>query len=126
MTSAKLLTLRILRWIVTFVFMSVGVMKLLGLDEMIAIFVHFQLPLWFMYLTGVVEVSGAIGLLFWNKPAGFLAATGLSVTMILGSVFHLIYDPLPQAIPAISLAVLCAFFTALQRRQLKLKKEGGV
>lgn len=120
MSSVKLTIIKILRWAVTLLFLGAGTTKLLALNEMIVLFDHFQLPLWFMYFTGIIEILGAIGLLFWNQKIGLLAAFSLLTTMFVGSVFHLIYDPLTQAIPAISLAILCAYWVASQRGNLNL------
>jgi len=124
MSSIKLTILKLLRWTVTLFFLVAGTTKLLALNDMTVLFDHFQLPLWFMYLTGIIEVLSAIGLLLWNQKIGLMAALTLFMTMLVAGIFHLIYDSLIQSVPAISLAILFAFWVAKQYAHLNLNRKG--
>ena len=66
MTKTKLLT-----YLLALVFFLSGAAKLLGLEFEIQAFDRWGYPLWFMYLSGVVEVAGAIGLLLPRISAAF-------------------------------------------------------
>ncbi|WP_227982830.1 DoxX family protein [Nocardia spumae] len=57
-----------------------GLPKLVGQSDAIRIFHEIGWGDWFRYLTGVVEISGGIGLLVPRLSAW--AAAGLSVTMV--------------------------------------------
>jgi uncharacterized membrane protein YphA (DoxX/SURF4 family) len=59
---------------------AAGLPKLLGPAEIVRMFQEIGFGQWFRYLTGVVEVSGGIGLLV-PRLSG-LAAAGLSITMV--------------------------------------------
>jgi len=68
-------------------FLAAGVMKLGGSPEVAANFVKWGYPPWFAYVTGVIEVGGAIGL-FVPRAAPFAAAL-LGCTMVGAAVTHL-------------------------------------
>lgn len=114
---------KVLKWttsaLVSLVFLSTGGFKLAGAGAMVAIFEGFHLPLWFMYFTGAVEVSLAIGLFFHTKKAGLFAAAGLASTMLVAAGFHLAYDPFTKAIPALVLMMLCLLMAYDRRAVLK-------
>ena len=61
-----------------------GVQKLLGAQTWIDQFNTFGYPLWFMYLIGVLQVVGVIGL--WLPRTRAWAAAGLGIIM-LGAAF---------------------------------------
>ena len=51
------------------------------------VFAHWGYPLWFVYVTGIIELVGGIGLFI---PAGrFVGVILLSVTMIGAAITHL-------------------------------------
>ncbi|UWU24258.1 DoxX family protein (plasmid) [Rhizobium sp. CB3060] len=56
-------TLWVLRGLMGFVFIATGMMKLLATPMMIEDFNRLGLGLWFMYLTGALEVVGGAGVL---------------------------------------------------------------
>lgn len=63
-------------------------------------------------LTSTLEICGALGLLVGLvvPVLGLLAASGLSVMMLMATVVRIrIGDPVPAMLPAISLAVINAF-----------------
>ena len=47
---------------ISLIFFSTGILKLLSNPLEIAQFIHWGFPLWFMYLTGVINIAAAIGL----------------------------------------------------------------
>src|SRR5581483_9167847 len=81
----------ILGWILclllAFVFLMVGGMKLLGKPVMVREFEQVGLGQWFRYLTGTLEVIGAVGLLVpkFSRWAALL----LAVVMVGAIVAHL-------------------------------------
>jgi len=98
--------LRILAAVLGLVFLFAGGSKLSGQEAMIEAFAHFGLPTWFMYVTGALEVAGAIGLQI-PKLATY-AAGGLLLIMFGALGSHLLVDPVQQAVPAIVLGALLA------------------
>lgn len=86
------IALWILSIVLAFMFLMSGASKLLNLtnpqgmsfDEQ---FVHWGLPAWFRFPVGLLEVAGAIGLLI--PRLRFLAASGLVLLMLGGTVTHL-------------------------------------
>ena len=75
-------------WVIlAILFLGAGGSKLLNPDAHAENFAHWGYPLWFLYVTGIIEVGGAIGLFI---PAIRLHATLLlSVTMVGAFVTHL-------------------------------------
>ncbi len=92
--------------LVTLVFLSAGVMKLIGLPFEVNSFIGWGYPLWFMYVVGVCEVTGSIGLHF-PKIARY-ASVGL-VVIALGAIgTHVFHDeglvtPIPATVTLIML-----------------------
>jgi uncharacterized membrane protein len=86
-----------------FIFLG-GMIKILRLPFQVEHWVHYQYPLWFMTVTGVLELIGAIGLLggIWNR---YLAVgSGLLLIMLmLGAIHAHVFraeQPLHTTIPA--------------------------
>ncbi len=75
--------------LLSLIFIASGGAKLAGLEFEIVAFERWGYPLWFMYLTGVVEVAGGIGLLIRRFSA--LAAGGLAAMMIGAVGTHVIH-----------------------------------
>lgn len=96
-------------------FLAAAGFKLVGAPEMVGVFKGFGLPIWFMNFTAMVEISGAVGLVFYRHAAGFLGALVLSVTMLVASGLHLVFDPFGKAVPALVLMVLCGILAYLRR-----------
>ncbi|MBB1612491.1 DoxX family protein [Pseudomonas protegens] len=95
-------------------FAVAGVAKLAGAPQMIQVFEAIGIGQWFRYLTGAVEVIGALLLL---KPAtGFLGGLALAMTMVCGAATHLLLIG-GNPVPAMILAALSAF-VAWQLRPL--------
>lgn len=70
-------------WAVTvplvLLYLTAGIPKLLGSPDAVATFEHFGYPQWFRVVVGVVEVVGALALLWPRAAAG--AAGALAVVM---------------------------------------------
>ena len=97
-------------------FAVAGVAKLAGAPQMIQVFEAIGIGQWFRYLTGAVEVIGALLLL--KRATGFLAGLTLTMTMICGAATHLLLIG-GNPVPAMILAALSAF-VAWQLRPLSL------
>jgi uncharacterized membrane protein YphA (DoxX/SURF4 family) len=68
-------------------FLMAGGAKLLNSDAHAQDFANWGYPLWFLYMTAIIEIGGAIGLLI---PAARLYATLLlSATMVGAAATHL-------------------------------------
>ena len=78
--------LEIVQWFVALVFLGSGALKLSGVHAVTMNFESWGFPLRFMYIVGLCEMVGAIGILLpWHKVRG-LAALGLACIMG-GAVF---------------------------------------
>jgi hypothetical protein len=95
-------------------FAVAGVAKLTGAPQMIQVFEAIGIGQWFRYLTGAVEVIGALFLL--KRATGFVGGLALAMTMICGAATHLLLISGNPA-PAMILAALSAF-VAWQLRPL--------
>jgi putative oxidoreductase len=96
-------------------FVAAGSGKLLGTPEMIALFAAVGIGQWFRYVTGVLEVLGALLLIFPGLTA--FGAVLLAVVMAGASVFHVtVLDAAPTA-PLVLLA-LTALIAWGRRSQL--------
>ena len=75
-----------LQGIVAVVFLGAGAAKLAGVPAMVVIFEHIRIGQWFRYVTAVVEITGAI-LLVWPGRSG-LGALLLACTMAAALFTH--------------------------------------
>ena len=89
-------------------FLAAGTGKLVGAENMVMLFNHFGLPHWFMLFTGATEIGAALLILVPIWQARFFGASILAATMIIGAAFHMVFDPLIAAVPALILAALTA------------------
>lgn len=71
-------------------FLAGGIGKLMGVEMMHKSFATLGLPVFFGYLIGLCEVSGAIGLFI--KKISSLAALGLGIIMVGAMYYHMQYD----------------------------------
>jgi uncharacterized membrane protein YphA (DoxX/SURF4 family) len=78
---------KVLTWVLSgllaLAFVAAGAAKLTGQQMMVAEFETFGLPLWFMYLTGLLEVAGAVLVLV---PRLAFAGAGLLACIMLGAL----------------------------------------
>ncbi|MFB4305247.1 DoxX family protein [Actinomadura sp. GTD37] len=111
-TAADRRTLRKVLWVpqillAVFLLVASGLPKLVGQADAVESFELIGWGQWFRYVTGVVEVSGAIGLLI-PRLAG-LAATGLIGLMAGAVTTHLlVLDPAWALMPAAFAVVFAA------------------
>jgi putative oxidoreductase len=105
----------VLQGIVATAFFAAGAAKLVGAAYMVQLFEQIGLGQWFRYVTGVVEVVGALALiapgLAWF---GGLWLGGTMFFAVLTHVFVLHTSP----VPAIVLGVLNALIVYLRRDEL--------
>lgn len=85
------ITLWVLQVLLAALFVVAGLVKLAGVQEEVDAFAEIGLGQWFRYLTGVVELVGAIGLLI-PRLCG-LAALGLAGVMVGAVIVHLTVLP---------------------------------
>ena len=57
---------RILTWLLAFVFIGAGLPKLIGIEHVVEEFTRYGYPSWFRVLIGLAEVAGGVGLLIPN------------------------------------------------------------
>ena len=96
------------RILLALAFGAAGAAKLAGAPQMVQVFEAIGFGQWFRYVTGVVEVGGAVLLLV--PATGFLGGLLMAVTMVFGVATHLVLIGGNPA-PAMVLALLSAFVT---------------
>jgi putative oxidoreductase len=105
----------ILQGVVATAFLAAGTAKLVGVAYMVQLFDQIGIGQWFRYVTGAVEVVGALALiapgLVW---LGGLWLGGTMFFAVLTHVFVLHTSP----VPAIVLGVLSALIVYLRRDEL--------
>lgn len=99
--------------IVTLVLLMGGGMKLSGQEMALKSFADLGLPAWFGTFIGACEIAGAIGI--WLPRLSSLAALGISIIMIGAVYYHIVFPPIPAAIPAL-VVLLCAVYIFLRRK----------
>ena len=109
----------IVKVLLTLAFASAGLAKLAGVEMMVATFDNIGWGQWFRYLTGVIEVGGAIGL--WVRGYQGWAAAFLGATMVGAVTYHAIYgDPMT---PAIVLGILSALVLRNHKDQVPVVRD---
>ena len=93
------------------VFFLVGGAKLIGRPDMVQLFHDIGIGQWFRYVTGTIEVTGALLLIIPFLSGA--AAIGLGVVMIVASLVELLVLHRP---PLAALACLCAHTLIAWRR----------
>lgn len=89
-------------------FLLAGGNKLSGAEQMVQLFDAVGIGQWFRYVTGGIEVLGAIGLLV---PATVrIAAPVLAATMVGAVLTHVVILHNSPAVPAVLLLVLGGIF----------------
>lgn len=96
------------RILLALAFGAAGASKLAGVPQMVQVFDAIGFGQWFRYVTGAVEVGGALLLIVPAAVAGFLGGLLLAVTMACAVVTHLVLIGGNPA-PAVVLALLSAF-----------------
>ena len=106
----------VVKALLTLAFVAAGSAKLLGVPMMVETYDTIGLGQWFRYLTGVIEVGGAI-LLWVPKRQGYGAAL-LGATMVGAVLSHLFVLGAASARPAIVLGLLSTFVLWSYRRDM--------
>ncbi len=94
-------------------FTAAGTGKLMGVEMLHLSFANLGLPSWFGYFIGACEIAGAIALFI--RPLSGLAAAGLSAIMLGAIYYHMAFDPISAAVPAIVLALLAALISVIRK-----------
>ncbi|WP_093055498.1 DoxX family protein [Variovorax sp. OV084] len=94
------------RILLALAFGAAGASKLAGVPQMVQVFDAIGFGQWFRYVTGLVEVGGALLLLV--PATGFFGGLLLAATMVCGVATHLVLIGGNPA-PAMVLALLSGF-----------------
>src|SRR5258708_5755698 len=101
--------------VVAAAFFAAGLAKLAGARSMVELFDQIAFGQWFRIVTGVVEIIGAVALVFPGMASlGGLWAGGIMVGAVATHVFILHTSP----VPAIILGSLSALIVYLRRDEL--------
>ena len=93
------------RILLALAFGAAGSAKLAGVEQMVATFESIGWGQWFRYVTGGIEVAGALLMLI--PATGLYAGLLLGGTMLGGTVSHLLVVS-GSPVPAMVLGLLCA------------------
>lgn len=104
--------------ILVVIFFVSGAAKLASLDFEIQAFERWGYPLWFMYLVGVVEVSGAVLLLL--KQVRALIAVGLGLFMIGPVVTHILHAEWGMMVVALFIMAFAGWVASQWRTSVSL------
>jgi putative oxidoreductase len=110
----RIITLWILSGLAAVAFVAAGGAKLAGAPAMIAVFEKVGVGQWFRYVTGLLEVAGAIGLLI--PRYAFYAALLLAMVMTGAVIAHLTVLGGSPAAPVI-LLILTGTVAWLRKQQ---------
>lgn len=87
-----------LRVLLALPFFLAGMVKLLGFGAMVALFDQIGIGQWFRYLTGSLEVAGALLVLSPRWPWGALILTGVAAGAVVTHLAVIGGNPLPAFI----------------------------
>src|ERR1700751_5067665 len=105
----------VLQGIVATAFFAAGAAKVAGADYMVHLFDQIGIGQWFRYVTGLVEVVGAIALIYPGLAS--IGGLWLGGTMVFGVLTHL-FVLHTSPVPAIVLGLLNAVIVYLRRAEL--------
>lgn len=94
------------RILLALAFGAAGIAKLAGVPQMVQVFDAIGVGQWFRYLTGTVEIVGAVLLLI--PATGFFGGLLLGATMVCAVAIHLVVIG-GSPVPAVALGLLSAF-----------------
>lgn len=104
-------TVKVVTYVLALIFLLSGSAKLAGLEFELRAFESWGYPLWFMYLTGALEVAGGIAVLVPRISA--LVSACLAALMIGAVGTHLVNFEWPMLVLA-TLILLAAAWRAMQ------------
>jgi uncharacterized membrane protein YphA (DoxX/SURF4 family) len=87
-------------------FVVVSSLKLMGMPEMVALFAAVGVGQWFRYVTGILELTGAV--LIVVPRTGSIGAALLATIMLGAIIAHLFILRVPPTAPVV-LLLLCGF-----------------
>ena len=96
-------------------FLMTGIMKLTGAEMVQEGFEGWGYPIFFMYIIGICEVAGAIGL--WLRRFSYAAKVCFILLMAGAALTHLVFDTFQEAMAPIILIILTAVTLWLHRRE---------
>lgn len=106
--------MKIIRWIIIAIFTVEGITKLLRVSFQVNFFNHWGYPAWFMYVVGLFELAGAVGL-YMEKSRRY-ANIALLLFMIGAFYTHLKSG---DAIQMMSLAMVTTILLGIHFMKLK-------
>jgi uncharacterized membrane protein YphA (DoxX/SURF4 family) len=96
-------------------FLAAGGSKLAGVEDMVAVFDQIGFGQWFRYVTGIIEVVGAV-LLF--LPGRAVYGAGLLICTMIGAVLTHLFLIGGSPVPALVLLIICAVIAWMHREQM--------
>ena len=105
----------VLAVLLTIAFLMSGIMKLTGAEQIRQGFENWGYPIFFMYIIGLCEVAGAIGL--WLRRFSYAAKVCIILLMAGAVLTHLVFDGVGDAVPPIILLILAAAALMLHRKE---------
>jgi uncharacterized membrane protein YphA (DoxX/SURF4 family) len=104
-----------LQGILAAAFLAAGSAKLAGVPYMVDLFEQVGLGQWFRFVTGVVEITGAVALVFPGLAS--IGAIWIGFTMVFAVATH-VFILHTSPVPAIVLGLLNALVVYLRRDEL--------
>jgi uncharacterized membrane protein YphA (DoxX/SURF4 family) len=100
-------TLWVLQVLVAAMFLLAGYLKLASSPDMVALFAGIGIGQWFRYLTGTLEILGALALFIPRLRAlGALGLAGVMIGALITDLFIVHISPLPALIDLVVVAVI--------------------
>ena len=111
--------IKIVLWVVLGVmFIIAGGAKLMGEHSQVEHFEQWGYPIWFLYVTGIIEVGG--GLCLFIPKAQFYGIVVLSITMVGAALTHLrAHEMSAFPVPLVLLALLMTLAWTMRHPQHK-------
>ena len=110
------IALIIVKVLLTLAFLAAGIGKLIGAPMMVETFDTIGLGQWFRYVTGIVEVGGAV--LLWVPRRLSWGAALLGATMVGAVLAHVVLLGIDTVLPSVVLGLLSAFALWSYRAQV--------
>ena len=115
MTKKQKIAYNILRVLISLIFLSAAIPKLLGSPQAVAGFAVAHLPVWFMYFIGACELLGLIGI--WIPKFKKLAAYGLLIILVGAVIVSAIYVGVLTAILPLVTGILLVIMLKMDKKK---------